>query len=255
MSSELATSELVGYGLFPALTIGAVLLTIAARRVASRRRASAALRAPSEAAAWPREAFGGLSPGEAFARLRSETASELRSIRAELERTRSLASLRTRVASHQDAIYRALQQVGSVADAFARVAPDDSTRMLNSERAVYANLRAIRIHLRALGVLNPGQYRAPEAIESAIDDVWIQWAELTKEFACVDREFRDEHPFEKDFNESDYARLWLNFYGSVGQLESLLLQLPAAEVTHRQSAVYRFPDDSASLTQPAPVTQ
>jgi hypothetical protein len=172
---------------------------------------------------------------------RTEMATQVRQLRAELERVRSWAAVRTGVASHQDAICRALQELGGIADAVGRLEWVESDSLLETEKAAYVTLRAIKLHVRALAGLNPGQYEPGETVFRAIENVWVQWGELTYELVRRGDSFRQAHPQERAFSESDYFQLWLNFYGSVGELEAALVQLPPAEITHRADPRYVFP--------------
>jgi hypothetical protein len=172
---------------------------------------------------------------------RREMAAHVRQMHAELARVKSWASVRTGLASHQDAICRALQDLGGIADTVGRLEWIESNSLVDTERAAYAALRGIKIHLRALSVLNPEQYNIPETLFRSIENVWVQWGELTYELVRRGDAFRLTHPEERAFSESNYFELWLNFYGSVGQLEAALLQLPAAEITHRADPRYIYP--------------
>jgi hypothetical protein len=177
---------------------------------------------------------------------RLEMAAQVRQMRAELERVKSWASVRTGLASHQDAICRALQDLGGIADAVGRLEWIESNSLVDTERAAYAALRGIKLHLRALSVLNPEHYNIPESLLRSIENVWVQWGELTYELVRRGDPFRLMHPEERAFSESNYFELWLNFYGSVGELEAMLLQLPAAEFTRRAEPRYVYPFETTA---------
>jgi hypothetical protein len=172
---------------------------------------------------------------------RTEMAAQARQMRAELERVKAWASVRTGVVSHQDAICRALQELGGIADTVGRIEWVESKSLLETERAAYSTLRAIKLHLRALAALNGDQDDRLEPVFRAVENVWVQWGELTYELVRRGDAFRPTHPDEREFSESNYFQLWLNFYGSVGELEAVLLQLPAPAVTHQARPAYLFP--------------
>jgi hypothetical protein len=185
---------------------------------------------------------------------RTEMAAQARQLRAELERVKAWASVRTGVVSHQDAICRALQELGGIADMVGRIEWVESTSLLETERAAYSTLRGIKLHLRALAALNGDQGERLETVFRAVENVWVQWGELTYELVRRGDAFRRTHPDEREFSESNYFQLWLNFYGAVGELEAALLQLPAPEVTHQANPRYLFPYASASRSSESSAT-
>ncbi len=148
------------------------------------------------------------------------------SLRDSLERDRQFSAFsRERIGQHLDRILSSLSAVQLLSDLVAKRPCVYSTELLQAERAMYSDLRSIRVNVEVLLALRAIPQPTHDNVLGAWGTPWWAWRKLVDELTRLNADFRMKFPGEPEFSESRYRKLGEELSVEITKLSQAVLDL------------------------------